>query len=86
MNMLDYIIPFAISSITGVVGWLVGRTKQKNDFLADLQSSINLLSEENKKLLERVVKLSIDKANLEIELAAIKAMVFDLQKQIIKIK
>jgi len=84
--MLDYIIPFAISSITGVVGWLVGRTKQKNDFLADLQSSINLLSEENKKLLERVVKLSIDKANLEIELAAIKAMVFDLQKQIIKIK
>jgi len=43
------------TAIAGVVGWLAGRKKQKNDFLSELQSSIDLLSEKNRKLMEEVV-------------------------------
>ena len=32
--------------------WIFSRRKQNNDFLVELQSSINLLSGENKKILE----------------------------------
>ena len=32
------IIPYIVSVVTGVAGWLVGRRKQRNDFLSDLQA------------------------------------------------
>ena len=39
----DVLLP----TVTGTIGWLAGRRKQKNDFLAEMQSSIDLLSEKN---------------------------------------
>ena len=45
-----YIIPLA----TALAGWLVGSRKRRNDFLGDLQSSIDLLSAENKRMLEDI--------------------------------
>lgn len=32
---------FVLPLVTAAAGWLAGRRKQKNDFLHDLQSSIN---------------------------------------------
>ncbi len=61
METLTFIGTYIIPLFTAVVGWIVGSRKRKNDFLKDLQASINLLSAENKRLLEEITN-----ANAEI--------------------
>ena len=61
METLTFIGTYIIPMFTAVVGWLAGSRKRKNDFLKDLQASINLLSAENKRLLEEITN-----ANAEI--------------------
>lgn len=61
-QLFDFIVPI----VTGVVGWLAGKRKRNNDFLNDLQASVNLLSEENKNLLAEVVELRKENAALLI--------------------
>ncbi|HMM16310.1 MAG TPA: hypothetical protein PKC47_02100 [Petrimonas sp.] len=58
--LLDLIMP----ALTGIVGWIAGTKKRNNDFLSDLQESINLLSERNKDLLQEVVTLRGENADL----------------------
>jgi predicted nucleic acid-binding Zn-ribbon protein len=53
--------------VTGFIGWISGRNKQKNDFLSDLQASIDLLAKKNKELMEEVVKLREENAKLRSE-------------------
>jgi len=54
---LTEVVNVALPAIAGAIGWLAGRRKQKNDFLSELQSSVNLLSEKNKEFVEEVVRL-----------------------------
>lgn len=54
------IIGYVFSAVAGVVGWLVGKRKQNNDFLADLQGSVSMLTEENAKLLKELVDVRKD--------------------------
>lgn len=61
METLAFIGTYIIPLFTAVVGWIVGSRKRRNDFLKDLQASINLLSAENKRLLEEITN-----ANAEI--------------------
>ena len=61
METLTFIGTYIIPLFTAAVGWIVGSRKRKNDFLKDLQASINLLSAENKRLLEEITN-----ANAEI--------------------
>lgn len=58
------VIGYVFSAVTGIAGWLVGRRKQANDFLADLQGSINMLTEENAKLLRELVAVRRENATL----------------------
>ena len=58
--------------VTGVIGWLAGRRKQKNDFLSELQSSIDLLSEKNKSLVEEVVQLREENLKIRGEVAKLR--------------
>lgn len=58
------VIGCVFSAITAVAGWLVGRRKQQNDFLSDLQGSINLLAEENAKLLKELIAVRKENATL----------------------
>lgn len=58
------IIGYLFSALTGIVGWIVGRKKQNNDFISDLQDSINLLAGKNSDLLQEVVKLRQQNAEL----------------------
>jgi regulator of replication initiation timing len=50
-----------------VVGWFVGRRKQKNDFLNELQASIDLLAAKNKELMREVVAVGGENLSLRIE-------------------
>lgn len=58
------IIGYLFSAITGLAGWLVGKRKQANDFLSDLQGSVNMLTEENAKLLKELVAVRKENAAL----------------------
>ncbi len=53
----DIIGDYAIPVLTGIASYFVGRKKRKNDFLAEMQRSIDLLSAKNAELIEDVVKL-----------------------------
>ncbi|MDR1878289.1 MAG: hypothetical protein LBQ64_01845 [Bacteroidales bacterium] len=52
------------TGIAAVAGWFFGRRKQKNDFLNELQSSIDLLAGKNRELMQEVVQLRNDNATL----------------------
>lgn len=62
INLLMFALPAGF--LGSLVSWLFGRQKRNNDFIADLQESINLLTEENKKTLREVVELRRENATL----------------------
>ena len=74
-NTLDFIGIYIIPMITAAVGWLVGTRKRKNDFLQDLQASIDLLSSENKKLLADITSVNAEIVAVRKENEELKASV-----------
>lgn len=67
---MDGLIDFLMFALPGgFVGsfftWLVGRRKQNNDMLSQLQASINMLSGENRKILDENVQLRRENADLK---------------------
>lgn len=63
MNLLTYSLPGGF--LGAVFTWVVNRRERDNDMLAKLQASINLLSEENRKILAENVQLRRENANLQ---------------------
>lgn len=73
--LIDLLMPI----VTGIAGWLAGSKKRNNDFLSELQQSINLLSQENKELLVEVVALRKENAyllsnqeNMQLEISCLR--------------
>ena len=66
-----YILPL----FTAAIGWLVGSRKRKNDFLKDLQASIDLLSSENRKLLADITAVNSEIVAVRKENEELKASV-----------
>ena len=67
---MDRLIDFLMYALPGgfigsVFTWFVGRRKQSNDMLSQLQASINLLSDENRKILQENVQLRRENAGLK---------------------
>lgn len=52
-----------LAPATGVAGWLVGKRKRNNDFLHEMQNSINTLASENNRLLGEII--SVKRLNTE---------------------
>ncbi len=75
METLTFIGNYIIPLFTAVVGWIVGSRKRKNDFLKDLQASINLLSAENKRLLEEITNANAEIVAVRKENEELKASV-----------
>ena len=75
MEALTFIGTYIIPLFTAVVGWIVGSRKRKNDFLKDLQASINLLSAENKRLLEEITNANAEIVAVRKENEELKASV-----------
>lgn len=74
-NTLDFIGTYIIPMITAAVGWLVETRKRNNDFLQDLQASIDLLSSENKKLLADITSVNAEIVAVRKENEELKASV-----------
>lgn len=75
METLTFIGTYIIPLFTAVVGWIVGSRKRRNDFLKDLQASINLLSAENKRLLEEITSANVEIVTVRKENEELKASV-----------
>lgn len=82
MQLLTFALPGGF--LGSVLTWIFSRRKQNNDFLKELQSSINLLSAENKKILEENIQLrreNIDlKANQEEMLVRIDRLTKEVER------
>ena len=82
MQILAFALPGGFRG--SVFTWIFSRRKQNNDFLKELQSSINLLSGENKKILEENIQLrreNIDlKANQEEMLVRIDRLTKEVER------
>ena len=82
MQILAFALPGGF--LGSVFTWIFSRRKQNNDFLKELQSSINLLSGENKKILEENIQLrreNIDlKANQEEMLVRIDRLTKEVER------
>lgn len=75
------IIGYVFSALTGVAGWLVGKRKRKNDFLSDLQGSINMLADENAKLLKELIAVRKENAALMLNQEQMKIEIGTLRKE-----
>lgn len=63
INLLTYALPGGF--VGSVFAWFAGRRERNNDMLAKLQASINLLSDENRKILAENVQLRRENATLQ---------------------
>ncbi len=75
MEALTFIGTYIIPLFTATVGWLVGSRKRKNDFLKDLQASIDLLSSENRRLLADITAVNTEIVAVRKEDEELKASV-----------
>lgn len=75
MEALTFIGTYIIPMFTATVGWLVGSRKRNNDFLKDLQASIDLLSSENRKLLADITAVNTEIVAVRKENEELKASV-----------
>lgn len=75
------VIGYVFSAVTGLAGWLVGRRRQNNDFLNDLQGSVNMLTEENARLLKELIEVRKDNAILMANQEQMKIEIEALRKE-----
>lgn len=70
---IDWIalIGYIIAPISGVASWLAGRRKSNNDFLRDMQESIDLLVEKNKVLIKEITELRDENSKLISQVKAL---------------
>ena len=91
----QWLIDPAIGLASSIAGFFIGRQKKKNDFLSELQSSIDMLSKKNAEQMDEILKLReqvviLREENLElrksqerliVENTQLKAEVVQLRKE-----
>ncbi|MBO7437024.1 MAG: hypothetical protein J6T97_04305 [Bacteroidaceae bacterium] len=72
--------------ITAVAGWLAGKRKRRNDALKSMQDSIDILSTENKRLIEDLTTVNREVVALRRENGELKTSVDQLCKENAQLK
>ena len=72
---LEFIGTYIIPMLTALAGWVAGTRKRNNSVLQNLQDSINLLTSENKKLLEDLTSVNKEIVNVRKENEELKASI-----------
>ena len=78
----DCLVPL----ITAAAGWLAGKRKRRNDFLKNMQESIDILSMENKRLIEDLTTVNREVVALRKENGELKYSVDQLCKENVQLK
>lgn len=80
MNLHDILV-LVLPLLTGATSWVVARRKRDNDFIAELQGSIALLSESYNKALEELVEVKKQNALLLYNQEELKIQIETLSKE-----
>ena len=72
--------------VTAAAGWLAGKRKRRNDFLKNMQDSIDLLSVENKRLLKDLTAVNNEVVALRKENGELKYSVDQLCRENVQLK
>ena len=83
---LSLITDCLVPLITAAAGWLAGKRKRRNDFLKNMQDSIDILSMENKRLIEDLTTVNREVVALRRENGELKYSVDQLCKENIQLK
>ena len=75
-----------VPAITAAVGWLAGKRKLRNDALKSMQDSIDILSKENKRLIEDLMAVNREVVALRRENGELKTAVDNLCDENTKLK
>ena len=75
-----------VPAITAAAGWLAGKRKRRNDFLKNMQDSIDILSMENKRLIEDFTNVNREVVALRKENGELKYSVDQLCKENVQLK
>ena len=67
MENIIMILGYILTPITTLIAYFLGRKKQRNDFLKEMQASIDLLATKNKELVEEVIMLREENLQLKTE-------------------
>ena len=78
----DCLVPI----VTAAAGWLAGKRKRRNDFLKNMQDSIDILSMENKRLLEDLTNVNREVVALRRENGELKYSIDQLCKENVQLK
>ena len=78
----DCLVPM----ITAAAGWLAGKRKRRNDALKSMQDSIDILSTENKRLIEDLTTVNREVVALRRENGELKTSVDQLCKENAQLK
>lgn len=81
VDIVRWIVELLIPIVTAVVGYFVGKKKRDNDFLSELQHSIDLLSEKNAQLIRETISLNETVVALRKENAELKNEVSLLREE-----
>ena len=73
----DCLVPI----VTAAAGWLAGKRKRRNDFLKNMQDSIDILSMENKRLIEDLTNVNREVVALRKENGELKYSVDQLCRE-----
>ena len=83
---LSTLISYAAPAVTAAAGWLAGKRKRRNDFLKNMQDSIDILSKENKRLIEDLTNVNREVVALRRENGELKYSVDQLCKENVQLK
>ena len=83
---LSTLLSYAAPAVTAAAGWLAGKRKRRNDFLKNMQDSIDILSMENKRLLEDLTNVNREVVALRRENGELKYSVDQLCKENVQLK
>lgn len=89
MEMFDTIkgiLEVLLPVLTALAGYFAGKRKRDNDFLKDLQGSINALSKDNAELIKKTIDLNQEVVALRKENAELREDVGALRKENAELK
>lgn len=68
MELWDILQTVVVPAVTWLAGWLTGGKRRRNDFLKEMQSSIDLLTRENARLVSENMELRREMLELKLKL------------------
>ena len=81
---MDWIaaLGYIIAPVSRIITWFVGRKKSRNDFLREMQASIDLLATRNGNLIKEVTELRGENMRLRLDVQRLAAENAKMSKEI----